>query len=227
MFQLVVPPEHPFTFGEYLRELRRQHDLTLEQVVALSEGMLSRTTLSIVEREDTIPNSRILEGLGKAYGLPSPYLYAVAYVAQEKRNPAEVGSLWEEFKIELPTRSSDLAPSIHVPQVTRELLNLGASTVRFYGTDSQTYFSLEATRLSYVLPGDIIAVDAARQPTRDVLGAGWWTSQNSLLLYRPLVEQAPFPVRQSNTRAHGESLDALEDVDPLGIIIWRAGASPR
>ena len=57
-----------------VRDLRRDRDLTLEQLAALSG--VSRSMISLIERQETSPTAAVLNKLADALGISLPALFA-------------------------------------------------------------------------------------------------------------------------------------------------------
>ncbi|NDY92067.1 helix-turn-helix domain-containing protein [Ideonella livida] len=59
--------------AQRLRELRQAHGLTLEQLAERSG--VSRSMISLIERQETSPTAAVLHKLADAFGLPLPALF--------------------------------------------------------------------------------------------------------------------------------------------------------
>lgn len=55
------------SLGLYLKSIREQNGLTIKQVVALSEGMLDKTTISRIERDERGLSIKAAYALAKIY----------------------------------------------------------------------------------------------------------------------------------------------------------------
>lgn len=75
-----------------MRQLRTNAGLTLRQVQALTNGVVSNVYLSQIETgKRTGPNPRFLVALAKVYGIPARVLFEFAgYVETEPRSAVEV-----------------------------------------------------------------------------------------------------------------------------------------
>lgn len=80
------------SLGEYLRQLRTDAGLTLRQVEARTNGVVSNVYLSQIETgKRTGPNPRFLVALAKVYDVPARVLFEFAgYVEAEPTSAVEV-----------------------------------------------------------------------------------------------------------------------------------------
>ena len=225
MSQLFYPDSTSFKFGAYIRMLREQRNLSMQDVVARSGGRLSTTSLSVIERDlaPSIPSARILDGLGEALELPTLYLFALAYISERGLDPASVERIWEEFDL---SGAHDAPSTLSVPRFQRERLNLAADEVSFYLLDSRVRISLEASRLEYVVPNDVVAVDRQSELQPGSLMLGFWTVENALLLYRHKIDEANILVQARNDKEAHHRLSSISLIEELGRVVWRCGQVP-
>lgn len=93
---------HSMSIGQYLKDLREQKNLSLKDVVALSEGYLDKTTLSRIE------NNRRHLNIRAAYALSKIYQVSIAELAE----------------VYLGKASRDAAPPIRLSALEHALIEL-------------------------------------------------------------------------------------------------------
>ena len=225
MSQLFYPDSAGFKFGAYIRMLREQRKLSMQDVVELSGGRLSTTSLSVIERNlvPSVPSARILDGLGEALALPTLYLFALAYISERGVDPASVERVWEEFNL---NELHETPRMLSVPRFQRERLNLAADEVSFYLLDSRVRISLEASRLEYVVPNDVVAVDRQSELQQGSLMLGFWTAEKALLLYRHKIDEINILVQARNDNEAHHRLSSISLIEELGKVVWRCGQVP-
>lgn len=225
------PNAWPFDFGAYVKKIRSDMKLTIAEVVARSDGKLTVSAISVIERNllPGTPSMRYLEGLSEVYGLPVLYLFALAYLSEKQLDPTTVDKVWDEFDLEVfelgsrePKRSSVF---VHRQQV--EFLGVKPEHLHFYSLRKVGLLSYEATHQGFVLETDIIGVDSEHVPQPGELVAGWWREEARLVVYRHEFDKDEVVIPAQREREPYSKLESVSILEHLGVVVWRSGAVPK
>ena len=228
MKDVLFPDAWPFDFGTYIRKVRESRGLGVADVAKHSQGKLSPSTVSVIERGrvQSGPSLRQLEGFSHAFDLPTIYLFALAYSAANDLDPAVVDRVWQEFVLENSDTQDEARAAVAVPRQHLELLGLSPDELRFFSLRKDGLLSAEVARQGYVTECDIVAVDDGANAPAGSPVVGWWSERKKLLVYRQDldVEKVLIPAQ-----VEGEPylvLDEVETLKRLGVIVWRGGPVP-
>lgn len=88
-------PVMTMTTGEYLRNLREQKDLSMRQVMIRSQGLLDKTTISRIEKNQRRVSMRAAYAFARIYEVPLEEIAAVEIkkAIPQKEAPLVVSSL--------------------------------------------------------------------------------------------------------------------------------------
>ncbi len=222
------PDAWPFDFGTYIRGVRENRDLSVADVARQSQGKLSPSTVSVIERGliQGGPSLRQLEGFSHAFELPTIYLFALAYSAANDLDPAVVDKVWQEFVLEKPDTQDEARAAVAVPRQHLELLGLSPDKLSFFSLRKDGVLSAEAVRQGYVAECDIIAVDSGANAPAGSSVVGWWPERKKLVVYRQDLEVMNVLIP---AQVEGEPYLVLDEVSALkrlGVIVWRSGPLP-
>ena len=223
------PDAWPFDFGAYLRKARERRGLRVADVAELSGGNLAGATISVIERNlvQGGPSLRQLEGFSQAFGVPTIYLFALAYIAEKGLDPAAVDKVWDEFAVDHRGAQNEESAAVPVPRQHLELLGLTQDNLRFYSLRKAGLLSAEATRQGYVTECDIVAVDATGDVRTGSSVVGWWQEQEKLLVYRHNIDVASVLIPAQTAGEPYLVLNNVKTLKRLGVVIWRCGPAPE
>ncbi len=97
--------EHDLSLGKYLKEMRKQSGLTIKQIVNMSEGILDKTTISRIERNERGLSLKAAYAFSKTYNIDIMELteYAIEKKITPERVPFDTNeeeqALIEEFRV--------------------------------------------------------------------------------------------------------------------------------
>lgn len=223
------PEAWPFDFGAYIRKVRESRRLRVTDVAELSGGNIAGASVSVIERNllQGGPSLRQLEGFSQAFGIPTIYLFALAYIADQELDPATVDKVWHEFTVDHTGAQDEESAVVSVPRQHLELLGLIQENLRFYSLRKAGFLSLETTQQGYVTECDIVAVDPEGDVRAGRYMVGWWHEQEKLVVYRHNIDVADVLIP---AQAAGEPyliLDNVKTLKQLGVVVWRCGAAPE
>jgi transcriptional regulator with XRE-family HTH domain len=217
----------PLEFGPYIRQARERQGLTIKELADRSQGKLSQTAISVIERNKypAVPSARILEGFSDVLGLNIGYLFMLAYYSDKGMDLTQVDQAWEDISL-ASMKPAGRSASLSVPRMQREQLGLSSDAVSFYIVSPQMRITLEASHLNLVLPGDVIAVDAERTPVHGSLMLAELPEWDQFLLYRLGIDCANVLVQARTVNETHKILPAIEQAHPVGSVVWRCGQLP-
>ena len=222
------PDAWPFDFGAYIRKARERRGLRVADVSERSGGNLAGSTVSVIERNllQGGPSLRQLEGFSRAFGIPTIYLFALAYIAEKELDPATVDKVWDEFALDRVGAQDEEGAAVPVPRQHLELLGLAQDNLRFYSLRKTGLLSAEATRQGYVTECDIVAVDPEGDVRTGSAMVGWWPEQEKLLVYRHNLDVAAVLVPAQTAGEPYLVLNNVKTLKRLGVVVWRCGPAP-
>jgi transcriptional regulator with XRE-family HTH domain len=223
------PQAWPFDFGAYIRNLRESRDLRVADVAELSGGNIAGASVSVIERNllQGGPSLRQLEGFSQAFKIPTIYLFALAYIADQKLDPATVDKVWHEFTVDHIDAQDEKSAVVSVPRQHLELLSLTQDNLRFYSLRKAGLLSVEATRLGYVTDCDIVAVDPDGDVHAGSSMVGWWQEQEKLVVYRHNIDVASVLIPAQTAGEPYLILNNVKKLKRLGVVVWRCGPVPE
>ena len=222
------PNAWPFDFGAYLRKAREHRGLRVADVAERSGGNLAGATVSVLERNlvQGGPSLRQLEGFSQVFGIPTIYLFALAYIAEKGLDPATVDKVWDEFVIDRIGAQDEESAAVPVPRQHLELLGLTQDNLRFYSLRKAGLLSIEATRQGYVTECDVVAVDPEGDVRTGSAVVGWWQEQEKLLVYRHNLDVASVLIPAQTAGEPYLVLSNVKTLKRLGVVVWRCGPAP-
>lgn len=223
------PDAWPFDFGAYLRKARERKGLRVIDVAERSGGKLPSSTVSVLERNLVRggPSLRQLEGFSQVFEVDPIYLFALAYIAEKKLDPATVDKVWQEFEVERLGAQNEESAAVTIPRQHLELLGLSEENLRFYSLRKSGLLSFSAVREGYVTECDIVGVNAEVSPSAGDHVLGWWQEQEKLLVCRHGIDVANVLIPAQSEGQPFLTLGDVSTVRRIGVVTWRCGPVPR
>ncbi len=223
------PDTWPFDFGTYLRKVRENRGFRVADVAEHSRGKLAPSTVSVIERgrNQGGPSLHQLEGFSAAFGIPTIYLFALAYSAANDLDPTVIDKVWREFDLERSGSEDEARAAVVISRQHLELLGLTQDDLRFFSLRKDGLLSAEATRQGYVTGCDVIGVDSKRSAPVGSSVVGWWQEQEKLLVYRQDLDSENVLVPAQSEGEPYLILNKVVTLKHLGVIVWRSGPVPQ
>ena len=225
---------------------RRAYLRKSQEVVAADSGdVLYQTEISRIERGQTHPVNDLplprffaflkayqwtIEDFTQATTLEVPYISQEQAEAIEAAKDLEVHSKYLQFPVYTGASAGVSDPDAIDGEVafisTDKLRAKGADPryVNVYRVNGDCMVSSEAQRLQKnIAHGDFIAVDTRRRPKPGDTVVAWWPQEQKLVVKRFRVEEEGIVLFPLSAGHPTVVLKHEEDINVIGVVIWREG----